>query len=98
VRQHRGAKFGRHLAVEQPVPVLGGGSWWRFLVKVVASHTRSSMPRPTNQRNKRSVSIRSTNCRSGGIGSRPIGEYKASKSRDSDFSDAFAISRITRNR
>src|SRR6516225_6604706 len=36
----------------------------RFLVKVVGAHTRSSMPRPTNQRNSRlysscSISIRS---------------------------------------
>jgi len=34
------------------------------LVKVAASHTASSLPSPTNQRNSRSVSIRSTNCHS----------------------------------
>jgi hypothetical protein len=36
----------------------------RFLVKVVASHTGSSTPRPTNQRNSRSKSSRSTSWRS----------------------------------
>jgi len=36
----------------------------RFLVKVVASHTGSSTPRPANQRNRRSKSMRSTNWRS----------------------------------
>ena len=39
-----------------------GGS--RLLVKVVASQTGSSTPRPTNQRNSRSNSIRSPNWRS----------------------------------
>jgi len=52
---HRGEELARQLAVQQPVAVL---------VKVVASHTASSMPSPTNQRNNRSLSIRSTNCRS----------------------------------
>jgi hypothetical protein len=36
----------------------------RFLVKVVASQTGTSTPSPTNQRNSRSKSIRSTSCRS----------------------------------
>jgi len=36
----------------------------RFFVKAEWSHTGSSMPMPTNERNSRSNSIRSINCRS----------------------------------
>jgi hypothetical protein len=42
--------------------VLSGVS--RFLVELVASSAEASMPRPPNLWNNRSVSIRSTDCRS----------------------------------
>ncbi len=44
------------------IPVVSSRS--RFLVKTVGTQTASSIPRPTNQRNKRLYCICSINCRS----------------------------------
>lgn len=54
-RKHRGEKSPCDVAFEQRS---------RFFVKVVASQTGSSIPRPTNQRKRRSNSIRSMSWRS----------------------------------
>jgi hypothetical protein len=52
--QNRAQQLRRDLALQQPVAVLGNVEW---------SQTASSTPIPTNQRNNRSNSSRSINCR-----------------------------------
>ena len=105
VRQHRGEKLARHIAVEQPVAVLGEGGRVPYRVRdaepdkpaeqQVGVDPLDQLPLRTDrieglQQQGPQQPLRRDRLR-------PIGEYSAAKSPDSDFSAAFASSRITRS-
>src|SRR5438132_1305658 len=101
LRRHPGQQLARHLALQQPVAVLGeGGSIpHRVLDAEPDKPGRSRFARPIAARsgsNRTPAAARRALAAPGGIDSRPIGEYSLANSPESDLSAPLTICRITR--